>query len=115
MYRQKSTSQGSGAKWAFNYRPEGDLAGQIRLDAMSPSRRLTVKVTSGHLSLAFTPRMKKSQFPDRLLSGQVCRLSRPFPQNPFSPNSNDVSFELLRRSEQPTAVVHETVGEQVHW
>jgi len=26
-----------------------------------------------------------------------------------------VSFELLRRSEQPTAVVHETICEQVHW
>lgn len=26
-----------------------------------------------------------------------------------------ISFELLRRSEQPTAVVHETICEQVHW
>jgi hypothetical protein len=32
-----------------------------------------------------------------------------------TPNPNDVSFELLRRSEQPTAVVHETICEQVHW
>ena len=28
---------------------------------------------------------------------------------------SDVSFELLRRSEQPTAVLHETICEQVHW
>jgi hypothetical protein len=34
--------------------------------------------------------------------------------NLFSTNSNDVSFELLRRSEQPTAVVHETICEQAH-
>jgi hypothetical protein len=40
------------------------------------------------------------------------RLSRPFTQNPFSHNSNDVSFES--RSEQPTALVHETICEQVH-
>ena len=26
-----------------------------------------------------------------------------------------VSFELFRRSEQPTGVVHETICEQVHW
>jgi len=44
---------------------------------------------------------------------QGYRLSRPFTQNPFSPNSTDVSFALLRRSEQPTAVVHETICEQV--
>jgi hypothetical protein len=31
------------------------------------------------------------------------------------PQLDDVSFELLRRSEQPTAVVHETICEQVHW
>ena len=31
------------------------------------------------------------------------------------PKLDDVSFELLRRSEQPTAVVHETICEQVHW
>jgi hypothetical protein len=43
------------------------------------------------------------------------RLSRPFTQNPFSHNSNDISFESLRRSEQPTAFVHETICEQVHW
>ena len=43
------------------------------------------------------------------------RLSCPFTQNPFSPNSNDFTFELLRRSEQPTAVVHETICEQVRW
>ena len=34
---------------------------------------------------------------------------------PLQPNSNDFSFELLRRSEQPTAVVHETICEQVRW
>jgi hypothetical protein len=40
------------------------------------------------------------------------RLSRPFTQ--LSPNSNDVSFEFLRTSAQPTALVHETICEQVH-
>ena len=33
----------------------------------------------------------------------------------LQPQLDDVSFELLRRSEQPTAVVHETICEQVHW
>lgn len=27
---------------------------------------------------------------------------------------DDVGFELLRRSEQPNAIVHETICEQVH-
>jgi len=42
------------------------------------------------------------------------RLSRPVTQDPFSPNSNNVSFELLRRFEQPTSVVHGTICERVH-
>jgi hypothetical protein len=42
------------------------------------------------------------------------RLSRPFTQDPFSPNANNVSFELLRRFEQPTALVHGTICERVH-
>jgi hypothetical protein len=33
----------------------------------------------------------------------------------LQPQFDDVSFELLRRSELPTAVVHETICEQVHW
>ena len=32
----------------------------------------------------------------------------------LQPQLDDVSFELLIRSEQPTAVVHETICEQVH-
>jgi hypothetical protein len=32
----------------------------------------------------------------------------------FQPQLDDVSFELLRRSELPTAVVHETIRGQVH-
>jgi AraC-like DNA-binding protein len=38
------------------------------------------------------------------------------PESPTRrPNSNDISFKFLRLSEQPTAVVHETIGGQVHW
>jgi hypothetical protein len=33
----------------------------------------------------------------------------------LQPQLDYVGFELLRRSEQPTAVVHETICEQVHW
>ena len=33
----------------------------------------------------------------------------------LQPGIDDVGFELLRRSEQPIAVVHETIHEQVRW
>jgi hypothetical protein len=33
----------------------------------------------------------------------------------LQPQLDDVSFELLRPPEQPTAIVHETIREQVHW
>jgi hypothetical protein len=33
----------------------------------------------------------------------------------LQPQLDDVSLELLRRAEQPIAVVHETICEQVHW
>jgi len=33
----------------------------------------------------------------------------------FQPQLDDVSFELFRRSKQPTTVVPETIFEQVHW
>jgi hypothetical protein len=36
-------------------------------------------------------------------------------QSPFSGISTGISFEFLRRSEQPTGVVPETICEQVHW
>jgi hypothetical protein len=37
------------------------------------------------------------------------------PTKSLQPQLDDVSFKLLRRSEQPTAVVHETICEQVRW
>jgi hypothetical protein len=33
----------------------------------------------------------------------------------LQPQLDDVSFELLSRSEQPPAVAFETICEQVHW
>ena len=42
------------------------------------------------------------------------RLSRPFTQDPFSLNSNDVRFESLRWFERPNALVDETICEPVH-
>jgi hypothetical protein len=33
----------------------------------------------------------------------------------LQPLLDDVGFELLRRCERPTVVVHETIREQVHW
>jgi hypothetical protein len=46
---------------------------------------------------------------------EVTRRSRPFTKLVFSANPNDVNFESFRRSEQPTAVVHETICGQGHW
>ena len=43
------------------------------------------------------------------------RLLLPIHTKSLQPQLDDLSFELLKRSEQPTAVVHEAICEQVHW
>ena len=78
-------------------KPQFQLAASLSVVSEAPSRGILPGVSSYTAALPV-----------------LYRLSRPFTQDPFSLNSNDVRFESLRWFERPNALVDETIREPVH-